>query len=101
MFENNHSAPKFDSPAAGAFEASESVRGMFNRIARRYDLANALLSGGMDFLWRRRAARIVKHWQPGTLLDLATGSGVLAATISRACPDTVIIGADFSHPMLV
>ncbi len=81
-------------------EEPESVRGMFNRIATRYDLANALLSGGMDFLWRRRAARIVRRWQPETLLDLATGSGVLAATISRACPRTVIVGADFCYPML-
>ena len=81
-------------------EEPESVRGMFNRIATRYDFANALLSGGMDFLWRRRAARIVQRWQPETLLDLATGSGVLAATISRACPRTVIVGADFCYPML-
>ena len=74
---------------------------MFTRIAVRYDLANALLSGGMDFLWRRRAAQVVRRWQPATLLDLATGSGVLAATISRACPRTTIVGADFSRPMLL
>ncbi len=74
---------------------------MFNRIATRYDLANAFLSGGMDFFWRRRAAGIVRAWQPGTLLDLATGSGVLAATIARACPRTEIVGADFSQPMLL
>ena len=82
-------------------ETAESVRGMFNRIAARYDLANALLSGGMDFLWRRKAARIVQRWQPETLLDLATGSGVLAATVARACPGTIIVGADFCHPMLL
>ena len=73
---------------------------MFSRIARRYDLANALLSGGLDWFWRRRAARIVEGWQPARLLDLATGSGVLAATLARACPDALIIGADFCLPML-
>ena len=73
---------------------------MFSRIADRYDLANALLSGGLDWFWRRRAARIVQSWQPARLLDLATGSGVLAKTLARACPDALIVGADFCLPML-
>ena len=73
---------------------------MFGRIAARYDLANALLSGGLDWFWRRRAARIVQDWQPARLLDLATGSGVLAKTLARACPDALVIGADFCLPML-
>ncbi len=73
---------------------------MFSRIAERYDLANALLSGGMDWLWRRRAAQLVQGWRPARLLDLATGSGVLAATLGRACPEATVIGADFCLPML-
>src|SRR5207249_9051191 len=38
------------------------------------DLANHLLSGGLDFWWRRRAANIVRSWKPGRVLDLATRS---------------------------
>jgi demethylmenaquinone methyltransferase / 2-methoxy-6-polyprenyl-1,4-benzoquinol methylase len=76
------------------------VKNTFAAIARRYDLANHLLSGGMDFLWRRRATRIVRAWQPRRVLDLATGSGDLALTIQRACPTTEVIGADFCEPML-
>ncbi len=76
------------------------MRGLFTRIARRYDRANALLSGGLDAWWRARAARIVRGWQPSRLLDLATGSGVLAAALSRACPATEVTGADFCPPML-
>src|SRR5882672_6690496 len=76
------------------------VRALFSSIAERYDLANHLLSGGLDFFWRRRAARIVKAWKPARILDLATGSGDLALTLRAACPGALIVGADFCHPML-
>ncbi len=77
------------------------VKQLFGSIARRYDLANHLLSGGLDFFWRKRAAEIVKGWSPEIILDLATGSGDLALTLKKACPATTIIGADFCHPMLL
>ena len=73
---------------------------MFGRVARRYDLANHLLSGGLDFWWRARASEIVRQWQPARVLDLATGSGDLALTIARKLPQAEIIGADFSAEML-
>jgi demethylmenaquinone methyltransferase/2-methoxy-6-polyprenyl-1,4-benzoquinol methylase len=76
------------------------VRGIFSSIAGRYDLANHLLSGGLDFLWRARAARIVEKWQPRAILDLATGSGDLALALQKKCPGARVIGADFCLPML-
>ena len=76
------------------------VRAYFSRIASRYDLANHLLSGGCDVLWRITAARKVQKWRPRTILDLATGSGDLARTLQRACPDALLVGADFCEPML-
>ena len=73
---------------------------MFGAIAGRYDLANHFLSCGMDFLWRCRAARLIRAWRPGRILDLATGSGDLALTLRSACPGALVVGADFCHPML-
>jgi len=73
---------------------------MFGRIARRYDLANHLLSGGADFFWRKCAAKIVAGWQPRDVLDLATGSGDLALAIQRHLPNERIVAADFSPEML-
>lgn len=73
---------------------------MFGRIARRYDLANHLLSGGADFFWRRRAAKIIAAWGPRDILDLATGSGDLALAIQRRFPAATITAADFSPEML-
>ena len=76
------------------------VRGIFSAIADRYDLANHVLSGGLDFLWRAKAVRMVRAWGPTRVLDLATGSGDLALAMQKAMPQATIVGADFCLPML-
>ncbi len=76
------------------------VRNLFAAISVRYDLANHLLSGGLDYVWRARASRLVRSWRPRTLLDLATGSGDLALSLGTACPDAFVVAADFCLPML-
>jgi len=84
-------------------EASRQVREMFTRIAPRYDLLNHLLSGQMDRLWRARAARELKPVldRPDALvLDLCCGTGDLAFSLARKAKAR-IVGADFSHTMLV
>ncbi len=77
-----------------------AVREMFDRIAGRYDLANHLLSAGLDVWWRHRAAKIVETWQPVRVLDLATGSGDLALAMARRLPKAEVTAADFSPEML-
>ena len=78
----------------------EFVQKTFSSIAGRYDLANHLLSGGLDFVWRRRVSRLVASSRPARILDLATGSGDLAIALQKACPSAEIVGADFCLPML-
>lgn len=83
-----------------ALQNPQHVQNLFSNIARRYDLANHLLSGGLDFFWRKRVGKIVRDWQPKRILDLATGSGDLALTLRKTCPTAKIFGADFCYPML-
>jgi demethylmenaquinone methyltransferase / 2-methoxy-6-polyprenyl-1,4-benzoquinol methylase len=84
-------------------DASEKVREMFTQIAPRYDLLNHLLSLDLDRLWRKRAARrlrpILQH-RNAMVLDLCCGTGDLALALARVGPAS-IVGADFSHAMLV
>jgi demethylmenaquinone methyltransferase/2-methoxy-6-polyprenyl-1,4-benzoquinol methylase len=84
-------------------DASRQVREMFTQIAPRYDLLNHLLSLQLDRLWR---ARVARHLRPilarpdAVVLDLCCGTGDLAFSLSRSARAR-IIGADFSHAMLV
>ena len=76
------------------------VREMFGSIARRYDLANHVLSCGVDFYWRARAADLVAGWQPQKIADLATGTGDLALALQKKLPGADITGVDFLPEML-
>jgi len=73
---------------------------MFGGIARRYDLANHTLSWGTDFYWRKCAANLVASWQPGKIVDLATGTGDLALALQKKLPDAEVTGVDFQPEML-
>jgi demethylmenaquinone methyltransferase/2-methoxy-6-polyprenyl-1,4-benzoquinol methylase len=84
-------------------DASKKVREMFTDIAPRYDLLNHLLSLQLDRLWRKRAARRLRpilQRHDALVLDLCCGTGDLALALARVGPAR-IIGADFSHSMLV
>jgi demethylmenaquinone methyltransferase/2-methoxy-6-polyprenyl-1,4-benzoquinol methylase len=84
-------------------EASQRVREMFTRIAPRYDLLNHLLSAQMDRVWRARVAKEFKQVlerPDARALDLCCGTGDLAFSLGRHAKGR-IIGADFSHTMLV
>ena len=83
-------------------EASRYVRAMFGRVARRYDLANHLLSANIDRYWRNRTVSRVRDivTRPDSVvLDLACGTGDLLIALERTAGRR-LIGSDFCHPML-
>lgn len=80
---------------------AEAVRSMFGEIAKHYDFANHLLSGGMDYWWRRVLVGMVKQTKPSVVADLATGSGDVAFAIKKKLGNAVTVhGLDFCQPML-
>ncbi len=77
-----------------------AVRALFGRVAPRYDLLNRLLSAGRDVFWRQAAAAALAPAVDGPLLDLACGTLDLSLELARRHPDRLVVGADFSLPMI-
>jgi demethylmenaquinone methyltransferase/2-methoxy-6-polyprenyl-1,4-benzoquinol methylase len=85
------------------------VRGVFDRVARRYDLMNDLMSAGVHRLWKDAVAARMNP-QPGELIvDCAGGTGDMArrfARMARAAkarrggPDARIVVVDYNAEMV-
>ncbi len=77
------------------------VRNLFSKVPFEYDALLALLTFGQDRRWR---AFVVERSRPGPgaiVLDVATGTGLLAADFSRAIGDTgLVVGVDLTLTML-
>ena len=76
------------------------VQKMFAGIAKRYDLANTLLSGGACHYWARKLVRLVAKEKPQQIADLATGSGDIAFALRKRLPEAEIGAYDFCEAML-
>jgi demethylmenaquinone methyltransferase / 2-methoxy-6-polyprenyl-1,4-benzoquinol methylase len=91
---------RFEMTKSSIATQPERVRKIFGSIAPRYDLANHLLSCGIDFYWRKRAAEIVAGWRPNQIVDLASGTGDLALALQKKLPDAEIVAVDFLPKMM-
>jgi demethylmenaquinone methyltransferase/2-methoxy-6-polyprenyl-1,4-benzoquinol methylase len=77
------------------------VERVFSEVPATYELANHVLTLGLDIVWRRRAAKIAATADGGQWADMCTGTGEMAALLSRLAPEgTTIHAVDFSEPML-
>jgi demethylmenaquinone methyltransferase/2-methoxy-6-polyprenyl-1,4-benzoquinol methylase len=82
-------------------KSGAAIRDMFAGVAPRYDLLNHLLSGALDFVWRRRAAAVLLEGRRATaapVLDLCCGTGDQAT--ADAARGARVAAADFCVPML-
>lgn len=79
----------------------ERIRGMFSRVAGRYDLANSVLSLGIHHLWRKKLVRLSEVRPGQKVLDCASGTGDLAIEFKRKTgPAGAVLGTDFCADML-
>ena len=77
------------------------IRGLFDRLAPRYDRFNRIASFGLDRRWRRETALRLELLPGMRVLDLASGTGDLAHDCAeRLIPLGEVIACDLSWPML-
>lgn len=79
---------------------TEQVREMFDSIAPVYDFMNRAMTFGIDKLWRRKAVKMMRRYEPTTLLDVATGTGDFAMLLCRMLKLKRLVGIDLSENML-
>lgn len=86
-------------------EKAGLVRGVFDRVAGRYDLMNDLMSMGLHRLWKRRMVTYLQPRSDERILDLAGGTGDIARLICETRKQTgsstqPVTICDINHSML-
>lgn len=82
-------------------EKASRVRGVFDSVAPKYDLMNDLMSGGLHRLWKRFALNRTGLRPGQRALDVAGGTGDLAAGMSRQVgPQGLVVLTDINASML-
>jgi demethylmenaquinone methyltransferase/2-methoxy-6-polyprenyl-1,4-benzoquinol methylase len=82
-------------------DKAKRVRGVFDSVASNYDLMNDLMSMGVHRLWKRFAVELAGIRSGQKILDLASGTGDLAARFSGLVgPDGLVVMSDINAAML-
>src|SRR4029079_18761598 len=79
-------------------EKTRRVGQVFSSVARRYDLMNDLMSGGLHRLWKDRFVARVKARPGEAILDMAGGTGDVAFRMTRRGAEVTV--ADINPDML-
>jgi demethylmenaquinone methyltransferase / 2-methoxy-6-polyprenyl-1,4-benzoquinol methylase len=79
-------------------EKTQRVGRVFSGVARRYDLMNDLMSGGMHRLWKSQFVRRVRPRKGEVILDMAGGTGDIAFRL--AAHGARVTVADINAEML-
>lgn len=84
-----------------ADDKSRLVGDVFRSVASKYDLMNDLMSLGVHRLWKRFAVQVSDVRRGERVLDVAAGSGDLAALFApRVGPDGRVVVSDINPAML-
>jgi demethylmenaquinone methyltransferase/2-methoxy-6-polyprenyl-1,4-benzoquinol methylase len=79
-------------------EKTRMVGDVFQRVARRYDIMNDAMSGGMHRLWKDQFVRRVQPRAGEAILDMAGGTGDIAFRLAKSGANVTV--ADINPAML-
>ena len=82
-------------------DKAQRVAGVFHSVAAKYDLMNDLMSAGVHRIWKRFTIEVSGVRAGGSVLDIAGGTGDLAAKFSKLVGvDGHVVLADINESML-
>lgn len=91
---------KPDSALPPVEEKAAYVERMFGRIAPRYDRMNRLMTFGLDVGWRAELVQTLAPPADARALDVGTGTGDFLPLLAARVPAGLVVGTDFSLPMM-
>lgn len=90
-----------DGQPRGSSASTETVAAMFDRIARRYDAMNRLISGFQEPRWRRQLVAAARLSTGMSAVDVASGTGKVATSLADAVGTFGrVVGVDVSPGMV-
>src|SRR3990167_4195005 len=99
--EKNNEKTHFGYETVDASEKAKRVAGVFHSVAEKYDVMNDLMSLGIHRLWKKTAIDLLGVHKGQLVLDIAGGTGDLAAKISEKIGSTgAVILSDINSSML-
>ena len=101
MDDHPANAPSGQATDRGNAASTADVRAMFDRIAAVYDPMNLVISAFQEPRWRRQAVALAAVRPGDRVLDVATGTGKVAADLrDRVDPGGRVLGVDISPRMI-
>jgi len=98
---NEQNTTHFGFETVNTEDKAKRVRGVFDSVAGNYDLMNDLMSMGVHRLWKRFAVELAGVRSGQKILDLASGTGDLAARFSGLVgPEGLVVMSDINAAML-
>ncbi len=77
------------------------VRGVFDSVAKRYDIMNDVMSMGLHRAWKAYTVAVANLRQGDKVLDLAAGTGDLARAFARRVgPNGLVLHTDINESMV-
>ena len=87
-----------ESPRADLNKVPEEIASMFDSLASRYDVMDALMTGGLDRVWMTALRKAVAPHPGERILDLAAGTGASSAALAKGGAE--VVACDLSEGMI-